>query len=336
MAIPDRTVKDANYGFPDGTPESIVDVSVVIVNWNSLDLLRQCIRSIHDHTAGVSYEIIVVDNASPEGGVDQLPQEFPDLILIRCDQNRGFGRANNIGAQRACGRFVLLLNPDTRVEGNAITSLIEAAESLPDCGIAGAHLLNPDLTTQTSAIQKFPTILNQILDVEVLRLSWPACPLWDISPLFAKSSAPVKVEMISGACMLLERDVFSRVGGFSEEFFMYAEDLDLNYKVQRLGLASYYVPAARVIHLGGGSSSKRGSRQWATSMKARSLVLFYRKHRGPLYAFLFRVAMAASAIARLAAMLLIYPFKQGGDMQTPFSKWLAMLRWAIGAERLAG
>ena len=313
-----------------------MDVSVIIVNWNSLALLRECIRSIRDDIAGVSYEIIVVDNASAEAGVDHLLDDFPGIVLIRCESNRGFGWANNVGAQRARGRFVLLLNPDTRVQDNAIAKLIDAADSLPDCGIAGAHLLNPDLTTQTSAIQRYPTILNQIFDIETLRLRWPSCPLWDISPLFTKNSAPVKVEVISGACMLLRRDVFLSVGGFSEDFFMYGEDLDLNSQVQKLGLASYYVGHANVVHLGGGSSSKHGSRQWATSMKARSLALFFRKHRGAYYAYLFRMAMIACAVARLLAVTLVFPLVKGRNLEAPLSKWLAMLRWAIGAEKMAG
>jgi GT2 family glycosyltransferase len=313
--------------------ECSLDVSIIIVNWNSADFLLDCLQSIYSNTHGLQFEIIVVDNDSPEGTLDRVAKDFSAVKLIHSTTNLGFARANNIGVQHAQGRFVLLLNPDTVILGNAISNLLSASESLADCGIAGAHLLNTDLTVQTSAIQKYPTILNQIFDIEALRLQWPKCRLWDISPLFSRELEPLKAEVISGACMLLRRDVFCNVGGFTEDFFMYSEDIDLNYKVRKIGLSSYYIPSAQLIHHGGGSSSRQAYSQWATSMKARALLLFFERTRGTYYAFAFRIVIAICAVTRLFLIALTIPFSRSRSPRVMSAKWLAILQSAMGLNK---
>src|ERR1700730_8165906 len=212
-----------------------MEISIIFVNWNSLNYLRECIASIYEHTHGIAFEIIVVDNASPEGGVDALKEEFPDLVLIKSGENLGFAGANNLGFKQSKGKCVLFLNPDTRLLNPAINIMLQALHSLPGAGIVGCKLLNGDLPVQTSSIMKFPGILNQVLQSEVLRLRWPSFPLWNIGPLFSSNPEPVKVEAITGACMMMRRDVFEKVGMFSEEYFMYAEDVDLCWKITRAG-----------------------------------------------------------------------------------------------------
>jgi GT2 family glycosyltransferase len=201
---------------------------------------------------------------------------------------------------------------------------------LPNAGIVGAKLLNTDFSIQTASIQRFPTILNQLLDIEFVRLRWPTCPLWDISPLFADRLDPVEVEIIPGACMLLKRDVFERIGMFSEDYFMYAEDLDLNYKVRKLGLSSYYVGQAEIVHHGGGSSSRRSDDQWATAMKYKAMLRFYRKNRGILYGWLYRAAMASAAAVRLILLGFMFPFGDRDRICEIARKWCTVLKCALG------
>ena len=258
------------------TPE----LSIIFVNWNSLQYIHDCLRSLYTHTIGVSFEVIVVDNRSPECGIETLRQDFPEISIIMSDINLGFAGANNLGFKQSIGRYVLFLNPDTELNGPAIQTLLTKLKELPDAGIVGCQLLNTDLTIQTSCIQTFPTVLNQLLDIESLKQRWPACPLWNIAPLYETSNEAFSVEVISGACMLMKREVFESAGMFSEEYFMYAEDLDLCYKMKQLGLRNYYVGKAQVIHHGGKSSSQGPISQWSTFMKLRAIQKFSRRLTG--------------------------------------------------------
>lgn len=311
-----------------------MDLSIIVVNWNSLSYLRNCLASIYKYTTGVEFEIIVVDNASPEGNVDSLLGDFPEIRLVNSKENIGFSRANNLGFQDSSGRYLLFLNPDTELVNPAINMMLGQIKDLRNPGIIGCTLLNTDLSVQTSSIQTFPTILNQVFDLEYLRLRRPDCRLWRIAPLFATNEFPVAVEVISGACMLVKRDVFEKVGLFSEDYFMYAEDIDLNYKVRRAGFTNFYVGQARIVHHGGTSSSKHSASQWSTVMKFRAMLKFYQKTRGQLYALLYRTAMGCSALSRLALLGLISAL--GGvvwdrtELQGASSKWSTVLKCALG------
>jgi GT2 family glycosyltransferase len=307
-----------------------MDLSIICVNWNSVAYLRECIASVYQQTRGLSFEIIVVDNASPEGGVDELKEEFPETVVIKSSENIGFARANNLGFRRARGEYVLLLNPDTKLESSAIEILMKNARALPDFGIVGGKLLNTDLSVQTQAIQKFPTILNQVANIESLRLRWPRFPLWDLGPLFVKNGKPVKVEVIPGACMLLKSETFAKAGMFSEDYFMYAEDLDLNRKVRALGLTNYYIEDAEIIHHGGKSSSRHTVSQWSTMMIQNAMLRYYSKNHSRGYATLYRAAMGASAAVRLLLLGVMFPFMGREAFDAASSKWRTILRWAIG------
>jgi GT2 family glycosyltransferase len=316
-----------------------LDVSIVCVNWNSVDYLRECIASIYENTHGISFEIIVVDNASPQGGVEVLKDEFPEITILKSSKNIGFAAANNLGFKESSGEYVLFLNPDTKLMGPTINILLDRMKALPDAGIVGCKMLNTDLSVQITSIQKFPTILNQIVNSEHLQLRWPGCPLWDIAPLFSEQTQPIKVEVIPGACMLIRRSVFEQVGGFSEDYFMYAEDLDLNYKLKQAGYTNYYVGEAAIVHHGGKSSSQQAVSQWSTMMKYRAMTRYYRKTRGRFYEAMYRTAMGGVAVARLTLLAVMYPFGNilwnRQSLRRAFNKWKVVLNWAIGRQKLA-
>ena len=303
-----------------------MDLSIIFVNWNSLDYLRECIPSIHEYTRGIEYEIIVVDNASPEKNVALLTREFPEVKLIDSSRNLGFAGANNLGVRNSSGRNLLFLNPDTKLVRSAINIMLESLNALPDAGIVGCRLLNSDFSIQTSSIQKFPTIVNQLCDMEFLRNRWPGGRLWDISPLFSDAKEPVKVEVISGACMLMRREVFEKIGYFSEDYFMYAEDLDLCYKARQAGYYNYYLGKGSIVHYGGKSSTPK----WAIVMKWKSILRFFVKTRGHLYGLAFRIVMSFAALARLLAIgvlsLLGKVAAEGGSTGGPSEKWQAILK----------
>lgn len=313
-----------------------MELSIVCVNWNSVDYLRECLASIYEHTRGVLFEILIVDNASPAGDVNVLKREFPQIKIIKSPKNLGFAGANNLGFRNSSGTYVLFLNPDTKLIGPSIPIMLRHIKSLPDAGIVGCKLLNSDLTVQLSSIQKFPTILNQALDAEYLRVRWPHCPLWEIAPLFAKDVKLLKVRVIPGACMLLRRTVFEQVGMFSEDYFMYAEDIDLNYKLKHAGFSNYYVGETAIIHHGGGSSSRQELRQWAVVMKMNAMLQLFRKTRGRTYGTGYRAAMGTVAAARLSILTVLSVIERllgrGQSPRLAVGKWKAVLNWAIGRQ----
>jgi N-acetylglucosaminyl-diphospho-decaprenol L-rhamnosyltransferase len=311
-------------------------LSIIIVNWNSLGYLRKCLTSIYEHVRDLPFEVIVVDNASPEPGIEFLKADFPGVLVIKSNINLGFAGANNLGFSRSSGEYVLFLNPDTEITDNAFKTMLDQAGSVPDPGVIGCKLLNSDLTVQTSCIQTFPTIPNQLFDYEYFRLRWPSSSLWGIGALFSASETPVPVEVISGACMLLRRDVFERAGIFTEDYFMYAEDLDLCYKVKALGFRNYYVGKAQVIHHGGRSSNLVNVSNWSIIMRFKAVHKFCVKRQGSLYGSLFRATMGAAALLRVVVLSLAKPFA-GNDLRkqsirNSTSKWLAVLKWSYGVD----
>jgi GT2 family glycosyltransferase len=331
------TFSTDTLSFVSPVPMSRAELSIIFVNWNSTDYLRQSLRSVYENTQGLRLEIIIVDNASPDGRADLIKAEFPEITLIKSSENLGFARANNLGVQHSAGDFILFLNPDTRLIGPAITTMLERLKSLPGAGIVGCSLLKSDLDLYTSSVQPFPTILNQTLNWEWLKVRLPGLKLWGIAPLFSGESGASEVEMVSGACLMIKRPVLERVGLFSSEYFMYAEDLDLCYKVHELGFKTYYVKAATVVHYGGGSSQQKNASQWATIMQKKAVSLFLLKTRGPIYCSMFKVAMGMGALCRLLIITLLLPLavviRKQQEFYLAFAKWMAILRWAAGLDQ---
>lgn len=265
-----------------------------------------------------------------------LAKEYPDVKFIQSRDNLGFAKSNNFAFQSATGEFVLFLNPDTEITGAAINKLWQALKTEPQAGAVGAKLLNSDGTLQTSCIQPFPTILNQLLCAEALRLRFPRLPLWGMAALFEADMQPAVIEGISGACVMLPRQLLKQIGLFSEDYFMYAEDMDLCYKVHHAGYKCYYVPTAVVIHHGGGSSQGAGSNFSSVTMR-ESAWRFFRKTRGDGYGFAYRISTTGVALMRLMLLVLLFPIRalQGcrGGWRASFSKWNAILSWSLGGKQ---
>lgn len=306
-------------------------VSIIIVNWNSKDYVRQCLTSLFTHCRSVNYEVIVVDGASFDGCGEMLSREFPAVKFVQSPENVGFARANNLGAQHAQGQFLLLLNPDTLFLDDALGRLLDCLKALPRAGAVGCRLLNTDRTLQTSCVQAFPTVLNQALDSEYLRRRFSGWRLWGIAALYDPRGGPAVVEAISGACILLPKTLFVSIGGFTEHYFMYGEDMDLCFKIKHSGWLVYYIPEAHLVHFGGGSTSKAAS-NLSTVMLHQSINRFLRLNRGLSSAIAHRAGMSMTALVRL---LLILPLMLFGDRfvrhgSDSLRKWLAILRWSLG------
>lgn len=251
-----------------------VDLSIVIVNWNTCDLLAECLRSI-DRTVRsadeLSVEVWVVDNASTDASVTMVHSQFSWVKLIENAKNVGFAAANNQAIRKASGRYVVLLNSDTVIHPGALATLVNFMEGMPQSGACCPRLLNADGSLQ-HACHPMLTPGREFWRLLFLERVWPRAtyPLeaWD-------NTQPHRVEAIKGACLLLRQAALAQIGLLDERYFMYTEEVDLCYRLHMAGWELWYVPQAAVTHLGGGSS-----RQIAEEMYVqlyRSKLQFYRK-----------------------------------------------------------
>lgn len=316
-----------------------MDLSIIVVNWHSTDYLRACLDSVYKVTEGVDFEIIVVDNASGDGCKAMLQSEFPSVLFIDAMRNRGFAQANNLGYLASRGEALLFLNPDTELFENAVGRMLIWMKAHPSVGALGPCLLNKDGSVQQSCVQSFPTLLNQFLDSDLLRGWFPRWRLWGTWPLMNpnKPSADVEVDAISGACFLMRRDIFEAVGGFTEEYFMYSDDIDLSYKIRRSGSSIVCLTDCLVVHYGGGSSDLCDT-TFAAVQRRRAMAQFFRRTRGPFWGALYRVMIGAAALARLSfacgTLPIVNSDREREALHSVLDRWRAILVWAWSLNRI--
>lgn len=304
-------------------------LSIIIVNWNSQDFVRECLRSLEKHLT-LDHQTVVVDGASFDGCGAMIAREFPWVEFVQSPENLGFGRCNNLGVTYATGTYLLFLNPDTEVSPGAIEALLATAEGDSRIGIVGARLLNTDGTLQTSCVQALPTPLNQTLDSDFLRRIFPHSRLWGNASAFASESATA-VEAVSGACMLVHRDTFHRVGGFCPDYFMYAEDMHLCWQIAQLGKTIVYQGNSVIIHHGGGSSAGDFSKFSCLEMR-RAVHHFISCRQGDFAGFLYRSGIGTSAVIRLLVLSFASVFgtqARRSQIRISTNRWLTNLRWSL-------
>jgi hypothetical protein len=315
---------------------SSIDLSIIIVNHNSSEYVKACIRSIREKTSTIRFETVVVDNASFDGCGERLASEYPDIIFVQSQSNLGFGGANNLGARHSKAQVLLFLNPDTELKNRSLNLLFDRFNKLEQPGVVGCRLLNRDGSLQSSCVQAFPTIVNQLVGAELLRRLFPKAKVWGTAALYADEGDSSEVEAISGACMMMKREVYDLVGGFSPEYFMYGEDLDLCYKVQRAGYRNYFIGDAVIVHYGGGST-KQSLNNFFSVMMRESVFRFLIKFHGRLYGNCYRIGMCGSAVIRLVILGLVFPvwcaIGRVKGWRFVFRKWLGILQWGIGLKR---
>lgn len=314
-----------------------MDLSIVIVNWNSQAFLRPCIDSIYSQTRDLQFEVIVIDSASFDGSDVLLEKHYPAVKFIQSKANLGFAKSNNHAFETCEGDIVLFLNPDTEILGSAINELYNAIISLPESGALGGRLLNSDGSVQTSCIKAFPTILTEVLGTEAFRRCFPSARLWGMAPLFSDNDAPSEVDVISGACLMVRREVFEKSGRFSVDYFMYSEDVDLCFKIRRSGFRNYYVPNATFIHHGGSSSAQSEVSMFSSIMKLEARWRYFCKVKSYFYGSIYRTSILMVSILRVfLALFLAFPailVARESRWRLTLKKWWASLRWALGLER---
>jgi GT2 family glycosyltransferase len=256
-------------------------------------MLADCLQAVDTTLEDLAYEIIVVDNGSIDGSQAILAERFPQAQLIQNEENVGFAGANNQGMALSQGRYVLLLNSDAMLLPDSIRAMLDLAESQPDIGMVGAHLLNTDGTFQASHTP-FPNLWQEFLILSGLGRTF-------IGPSYPsrgpdEDKGPQRTDYVEGACMLVRREAVDDVGGLDEGYFMYAEEVDWCYAMRQKDWQVWYHPAAKVIHFGGGSSQNRRPQREGDLYRSR--VRFFRKHYGHRAAQLLKLQIYGFTILK--------------------------------------
>ncbi len=254
-----------------------MDVSVIIVNWNTKKLLRDCLSSVYEHVGDVDYEIIVIDNASTDGSAEMVKNDFRQVILVENPDNRGFATANNQGMAVAKGRYVLLLNSDTVVLDNAIANTVRFSDENPQAAVTGCRVLNPNRTLQRTCFM-FPSILNMLLSSTYLYKLFPKNRFFGREHMTWWDRSDVRqVDVVTGCFMLVRREAIEQVGVMDEQFFMYGEETDWCYRFWKKGWKVMFAPVGEIIHFGG-ASSKQVKLEMIQQLRS-SILLFMKKNR---------------------------------------------------------
>lgn len=264
-------------------------LSIVIVNWNTRNLLRNCLQSVHDET-NLSHEVWVVDNGSTDGSPEMVRAEFPDVHLIANTDNKGFAAANNQALPLCQGEYVLLLNSDTIVLEGALDQMVAHMHANSHVSGLGCKLLNADGSLQPSAHQFYSTA-RSLIENRLVHMVWrkrhantPFLSFWDHGSIR-------RVDWVCGAVLMLRRDVIREVGLLDDSFFMYGEEIDWQMRMAKAGHQIWFLPHARIVHYGGGSS--RNAVTQMKKMEYKSREMFVEKHYPPFARAIYRAKASA-------------------------------------------
>jgi len=293
----------------------MIDLSIIIVNYNVKEFVLNLLGSISKASSNLSSEIFVVDNASDDGSVEAVKEKYPSVTLIDNKKNIGFGAANNQALEKANGKYFLLINPDTIVREDTFSKMISFFEKNLNCGIAGCKVLNPDGSLQLACRRGFPGPWTSFTKVMGLSRIFPKSKLFARYNLtYLDENQTYEVDAISGAFMMLRKEVYQKIGGFDPQFFMYGEDLDLCYRTQKAGYKVYYVHDTEIIHYKG-ESTKRSSID-ETKVFYDAMHLFVKKHFSTSFlvesilqaAIVFRKLIAFANVYKLSIISIIADF----------------------------
>ena len=291
------------------SPQEDVDLSIIIVNYNVREFLEQALRSIYQAISDLTVEVFVVDNNSIDGSVEMVHQRFPGVHLIANEHNVGFSKANNQAIERAKGRNLFILNPDTIIQEDTLTTLVKFMDDHPKAGAVGCKILNPDGTFAPESRRSFPTPMVAFYRMTGLSHLFPKSPRfgrYNLSYLSPEEES--EVDALSGSCMVVRKKAISEAGMFDEDFFMYGEDLDWCYRIQQAGWTINYTPATQIIHYKG-ESTKKGELRYVLLFYG-AMLRFAEKHFKKKHSIFFRVFLRLGIVARGSLQALINGIKR--------------------------
>jgi GT2 family glycosyltransferase len=263
-----------------------VDLSIIIVNWNTCQLLGQCLSSLSQSSDGMQLEVIVVDNNSKDGSVEYVTQHFPEVQIIRNHRNRGFAAASNQGLAIAKARNILFLNSDTIVHKGSLKAMVDLLDNTPEAGLCSCRLLNDDGSTQPNVYHfpSFRAMLQRYTALKYFGLFKSARDFYKMRDFSYNEIA--SVDFVMGAALMVKRKVLEHIGNIDEKLYFYFEDTDLCYRLKQAGFKIYFTPNGQITHLGRASSSLLGTHK-VQAMFFKSLLHYFRKHKGKGRTFLF-------------------------------------------------
>lgn len=283
-----------------------IDLSVIIVSWNTRQTTCDCLKSIFEQSIKLNYEVIIVDNNSSDDSVENIKKQFPSVKLICNKENLGFAKANNIGINASNGKYVCLVNSDIILLDRCFEKLIDFMDNEGSVGLAGPHILNVDGSLQVSC-RTFPSIWNNLCQTIGLNYLFPRSPFF--SEPFMKYWAhdeDRKVDVLSGCFWIVRREALNKIGLLDESFFMYGEDIDWCKRFHQAGWDVMFYANAKAIHLGGASSNNAPIRFYIEMEKAD--LQFWKKHHGKLAETAYKVLLIFRHFLRLISGVLQYVF----------------------------
>jgi len=314
-----------------------VDLSVCIVNWNAIKYLPISLDSIMACSTGINYEIIIHDNASSDGSVALLESDYPMVRVLANNNNVGFAAGNNIASKAANGRYILYLNPDTELRTNAFEGMVRFMDQNPEYGAIGCKLENGDGTIQYTCARTFPTPFNQFCYLAMINRLFPRSKLLSSVELeYWDHNNSRDIDCISGACLLVRKEVNDCIGGFDENIFMYGEDVDICYRIRDLGYKIYYLATERIVHYGGKSSGQIQLNHFSTILQRFSNYYFLKKTYGIVRATNYRIAVGIGSLIRI---ILVSIYNTGKILKGKqpesfiFHKYKALFHWSLFLSR---
>ncbi len=285
--------------------KSRIQISVIIVNYNVREFLRQSIVSLKKSLRGIASEIIVVDNASDDGSADMVRKNFPGIRLIVMESNSGFAAANNAALKIARGKYLFLLNPDTVVQEDTARVLLDFMEQHRDAGMAGCKVLNPDGSFQLPCRRGFPSPWIAFAKIIGLSSLFPSLKIFGgYNVTYRSTEETYPVDAVSGSCMFVRREAYENAGGLDESYFMYGEDLDWCYRILEAGWKVYYVHSTQIIHYRGESTKRSNIDELKMFYEAMHIFVRKHYHSSPLTLALLRLSIVAVSWAAFFSSLL--------------------------------
>ena len=280
------------------TEDATVNISIVLVCWNNKNFLEQCLHSLFVSKMRSSFDVVVADNGSTDGSQEMLKEKFPSVKIIQNDHNVGLSRASNQGIMATQGNYVLLLNNDTVVNAPSLDAMAQFMNETPDAGAVGGVLLNADGSFQSAGID-FSSLHEEFLIAT--RLGVIFNPTY---PSYPPDRRVKTVGWLSSACLLLRREALKQTGLLDEDYFIYGDEVDLQYRLHKIGWEVYFLPDANTIHYGGQSMDRWRRRK----MVYRGKMLFYKKNYGPLRTGILRMMLFILSVAKMLVWGAVFIF----------------------------
>ncbi|SHM44642.1 Glycosyltransferase, GT2 family [Fibrobacter sp. UWB7] len=256
----------------------MLSCSVIIIAYNSCDFIPACLKSVRDACEGIDSQIIVLDNGSTEPIIPEIKNFFPEVEWIDSKENLGFGKGCNLAEKHATKPYLFFINPDTIISKNAFREMLKFMEEHPEAGTVGCRILNEDGTLQWACRRSFPTIVSAVSKTIGLAAMFPKSKtLASYNMTYADPDEMIEVDAISGSFFCIRRDVYEKLNGFDEDYFMYGEDLDLCFRTKQMGLKNYYTPVTNILHFKGQSCR---TRRWGSYVDFyKAMLIFVKKHK---------------------------------------------------------